>query len=320
MTRYVVRRLLEMGITLILASMLIFLILNFIPGGPFDAQVQTRARNDPGYLDRVNRLIGLDKPLHVRYIDWAARVVQGDWGRSWVTQTGRPVIEIIRQRLPNTLQLMVTSLLVSLAIALVVGITSAIKQYSVLDYFVTAFSFFGISMPVFWLGLILILIFSLQLRWLPVAGMFSPGHERDLVDRIEHMVLPVTVLSLLQVAGWSRYIRSSLLEVLRQDYVRTARAKGLRERLVLTRHALRNALIPVITVVALAIPGLFGGATITETIFAWPGMGRLLFDAVNGADWPIAQAILVITAALVVLSNLAADLAYAVVDPRIRYD
>lgn len=321
MTRYLVRRLIEMVITVILASILIFGILNFIPGGPFDAQLQTKARNDPGYLDRVNRLIGLDKPLHERYLIWAGKILRGDFGNSWVVQTGKPVGKIIfEERLPNTLQLMVTSLVISTVIALVIGVLSAIKQYSVLDYFVTGFSYFGLSMPVFWLALVLIMIFSLQLRWLPVAGMYDPGKQHDLLNRLEHLVLPVTVLSLLQIAGLSRYVRSSLLEVLRQDYVRTARAKGLPERLVLNRHALRNGLIPVITIMALQIPGLVGGATITETIFAWPGMGRLLYDAVLGADFPIAQAVLVIIAGLVVLSNLLADLAYAAVDPRIRYE
>jgi peptide/nickel transport system permease protein len=234
--------------------------------------------------------------------------------------SGRPVLTLIQDRLANTLTLMTTALVVSLVIALGIGIVSALKQYSLVDYLATGFSLFGISMPSFWFGLMMILVFSLWLGILPTSGMYSVGQQNNFLNRAQHLIMPVTVLSLLQVAQWSRFIRSSLLEVLRQDYVRTARAKGVAERAVMLRHALRNALIPLITVVALAIPSLFGGAIITETIFAWPGMGRLYYDAVLATDWPVAMGLLIITAALVVMSNLVADILYAVVDPRIRYD
>ncbi len=319
MTRYLVRRLTEAAITVLFASVLIFLILHLSPGGPFDALAQTKARNDPGYLDRLNRLVGLDKPIHERYLNWASRVVRGDWGDSWVVSKGRPVETLIMERLPNTITLMGSALLVSLLIAMGIGILSAVKQYSWFDYLATSFSFAGISMPTFWFGLQLIFIFGLWLRVLPISGLHSVNKANDLGDRLAHLVMPVAVLGLVQVAQWSRFIRSSMLEVLRQDFVRTARAKGLGGRAVLVRHALRNALIPLITVVAIAIPNLFGGAIITETIFAWPGMGRLYIDAVAGSDWPVAMGLLVITALLVALSNLLADLLYAVVDPRIRY-
>ncbi len=319
MTRYLVRRLIESAITVLFASVLIFLILHLSPGGPFDNRVAGRAIKDPTYLDRLNKLVGLDKPIHERYLDWASRLVRGDWGTSWSVSQGKPVIGMIMERLPNTVELMASALLLSLIIAMVVGIVSAVKQYSWFDYLATALSFGGISLPTFWFGLQLIFIFGLWLHWLPIAGLYTPGHQNDWVDRIQHIIMPVMVLSIIQVAQWSRFIRSSMLEVLRQDYVRTANAKGLGARAVLLRHTLRNALIPLITVVAIAIPNIFGGAIITETIFAWPGMGRLYFDAVSGSDWPVAMGLLIITALLVVLSNLLADVLYAVVDPRIRY-
>jgi peptide/nickel transport system permease protein len=215
--------------------------------------------------------------------------------------------------------LMTTGLVFSLLIAIVIGTISATRQYSLLDNVFTAFSFFGISIPAFWFGLIMLKFFGLELKIFPVGGVYSVGKQDDLLDRLWHLLLPMIVLSLLQVATWSRYLRSSLLETLRQDYVRTARAKGQTERLVLFRHAFRNALIPLVTVVALAIPTLFGGAIFTETIFAWPGMGQLLIGAVNALDWPVAMGVVIITAGLTILANFLADVVYVVVDPRIRY-
>lgn len=324
MANYLIRRFLEGILVLLVTSVLIFFILHLSPGGPFDQIAFGKGRLGQDYLENMNRLLGLDRPLHERYLTWIVNVVQGDFGESWRVTMGRPVLEMIWERLGNTLQLMLASLVVSLAIALAIGILSAIKQYSVWDYLVTTLSFFGISMPIFWFGLMMIIVFSLKFRewglpYLPVAGMATLGSEENVWDRLWHLVLPVTVLSLFQVAGWSRFIRSSMLEVLRQDFVRTARAKGLSERIVVARHALRNALIPLITVVALDLPNLFSGAIITETIFAWPGMGRLFLGAVLESDWPIAMGILLIGALLVVVSNLIADLLYAVADPRIRY-
>jgi peptide/nickel transport system permease protein len=319
MIRFLVRRTIEMGITLVLASVLLFGILNLAPGGPFDARVAAAHIQDPGYLDRLNHLIGLDKPIHERYLSWVGNVMRGNLGESWTMARGQTVNAIIGSRLPNTVMLMTTGLLFSLLIAIVIGTISAVRQYSLLDNVFTAFSFFGISIPAFWFGLIMLKFFGLELKIFPVGGVYTVGHQDDYLDRLWHLILPMIVLSLLQVAQWSRFLRSSLLETLRQDYVRTARAKGQVERLVLFRHAFRNALIPLVTVIALAIPTLFGGAIFTETIFNWPGMGQLLIGAVNSLDWPVAMGVVIITAGLTILANFVADVAYVVVDPRIRY-
>ncbi len=319
MTGYLVRRSLQMLVVVFFASALIFFILNFVPGGPFSTLRASSPRITQADIERLNRLLGLDKPVHMRYIDWLKGIVTGDWGTSWSVARGVDVLKLIQSRVGNTLLLMTSSLVLSLLIAFPIGIYSAVKQYSKLDYLVTAFSFVGISMPTFWFGLMLIIIFAVTLRWLPAGSMATPGYEWDPIDRLKHLILPMVVLSLFYVAGWSRFIRSSMLEVLRQDYIRTALAKGLGRGTVIFKHALRNALIPVITVVALALPDLFAGAIITETVFAWPGMGRLYYDAVFSSDWPVAMGILVMTALLVVIANLIADIAYALVDPRIRY-
>ena len=308
-----------MGITLVLASVLLFGILNLAPGGPFDARIAAAHIQDPGYLDRLNHLIGPDKPVHERYLDWVGNVLHGNLGESWTMARGQTVNTIIGSRLPNTVMLMTTGLLFSLVIALVVGTISAVRQYSLTDNLFTAFSFFGISIPAFWFGLIMLKFFGLELKLFPVGGIYTVGHQDDLLDRLWHLILPMIVLSLLQVAQWSRFLRSSLLETLRQDYIRTARAKGQTERLVLFRHAFRNAMIPLVTVIAIAIPSLFGGAIFTETIFNWPGMGQLLIGAVGALDWPVAMGVVTITAGLTILANFIADVAYVVIDPRIRY-
>lgn len=264
-------------------------------------------------------------------------VLRWDWGDSWSLARGQAVTTVIGSRVTNTLILMTTVTVISLAIAIPIGIISAVKQYSKLDYAVTTFSFFGIAMPVFWFGLLMIILFTLKFRewglpYFPSGDVFTtrvtPGSIQDvlgivpytLADRVVHLFLPVTVLTLLYLAGWSRFMRSSMLEVLRQDYVRTARAKGLRERAVIAKHAARNALIPLITIVVFQIPGIFSGAILTETIFNYPGMGRLFIDALGRDDWPIVMAILFITAILVVIATLIGDILYTVVDPRIRFD
>src|SRR5436305_9718719 len=280
MTRYLVRRSIEMGITLVLDSMLLFGILNLAPGGPFDQRIAAAHIQDQTYLDRLNKLIGLDKPIHERYLLWVTGVLRGELGESWTIARGQSVNKIIGSRLPNTIMLMTTGLIFSLLIAVVIGTFSAVRQYSLADNLFTAFSFFGISIPAFWFGLIMLKFFGLELKIFPVGGIYSVGHQDDLIDRLWHLILPMIVLSLLQVAQWSRFLRSSLLETLRQDYVRTARAKGQIERIVLLRHAMRNELIPLVTVIALAIPAPFGGAIFTETIFIWPGMGQLHVNAV----------------------------------------
>ncbi|MBN2003474.1 MAG: ABC transporter permease [Anaerolineae bacterium] len=263
-------------------------------------------------------------------------VLRMDFGRSW--SSNQPISDIIENRLPQTITLTLTSTILSLIVAIPVGIYSAVKQYSALDYVVTTFTFFGAAMPVFWLGLMLVLLFSISfqkwgLPYFPAGSVTSvrtppdgsllrlmnitPG---DFMDRAIHLVLPTATLSLLSMATWSRYMRAAMLEVLRQDYVRTARAKGLVERLVIVKHAMRNALIPIVTIVVFTIPGIFGGATITETIFSWPGIGRLYFDALGKSDWPLVMVVLFISSVLTVIATLVGDILYTVVDPRIRYD
>lgn len=260
-----------------------------------------------------------------------------DFGWSWKMAPGQPVSGLIMSRLGNTITLMATSVFLSLLIGIPIGIYSAVHQYSKVDYIATTFAFFGSAMPVFWFGLMLILVFTYQFKewglpFMPSKGVFSvreapPGsllallgtEPGSLVDRIVHLVMPAVMLSLLYMAGWSRYSRSSMLEVLRQDYVRTARAKGLFERVVIVKHALRNALIPVITILMIDIAGIFSGAILTETIFSYPGMGRLYFDALAFNDWPVVMAYLFITAVLVVLATLVRDVVYTIIDPRIRF-
>jgi peptide/nickel transport system permease protein len=308
-----------MCVLMLAISALVFLIINFAPGGPFDTALFGTGHVTQAQVDRLNELIGLDKPWYERYFIWLRSVVQGDWGTSWGVAYGQPVTTIIFDRLGATLLLMGVSTVIALAIALPIGIYSAVRQYSWADYLVTAFSYFGLAMPTFWFGIMLMIVFSVYLGWLPTSGMFTPGQEGEPLDLLRHLAMPVTVLALIEVAVVSRFMRSAMLEVLSQDYLRTARAKGLSERIVIARHAIRNALIPVVTIVGLRIPVLFAGAVVTEAIFSWPGMGQIFFQAVLASDWPVVQAIIVITAFLVIASNLVADLLYAVVDPRIRY-
>jgi peptide/nickel transport system permease protein len=286
----------------------------------------------------------LTNPYRGILSDWAGfhgnghGVVRLDWGVSWKMAVGQPVVMLFASRLGNTLLLMSLASIISLTVAIPIGVLSAVKQYSLLDYFVTTFSFFGASMPVFWFGLMVILLFSFKfhdwgLPYMPAGGvvMVRPAAQGQVLsylnatpggvlDRAIHLVMPAMVLSLFSMATWSRFTRTSMLEVLRQDYVRTARSKGLRERIVIGKHALRNALIPVITIVVFQIPGLFGGAIITETVFAYSGIGRLYFTALSVDDWPIVMIYLLISTFLVVLATLIGDILYTVVDPRIRLD
>jgi peptide/nickel transport system permease protein len=260
-----------------------------------------------------------------------------DFGFSWKLAPGQPVSDLLMSRLGNTILLMTTAILLSLIIGIPIGIYSAVNQYSKMDYAATTFAFFGSAMPIFWFGLMLILIFTYQFKlwglpFMPSTGVVSvreapPGSFLDLinvtpgslVDRGVHLILPAIMLALLYMAGWSRYSRSSMLEVLRQDYVRTARAKGLFERIVVIKHAMRNALIPIISILVFDIAAIFSGAILTETIFSYPGMGRLYFDALAQDDWPVVMAYLFIVAALVVIATLIRDIIYTIVDPRIRF-
>jgi peptide/nickel transport system permease protein len=318
MGRYIIRQLLQAIPLLIAISFVVFMVMTAAPGGPLSAY-ENNPRLTPEDLARLQEKFGLNTPAPVRYLNWLGSFVQGDWGYS-ISQH-RPVIDMITEKLGNTLLLMGLSFILSLLIAFPVGILAASKQYSWFDYFTTTFSFIGLSIPIFWSGLMAIIIFSVTLGWLPSTGTHtvSLNDNFDLGDRVAHLILPVTVLALNSAGQYTRYIRASMLEVLGQDFIRTARAKGLRERIVFWRHAIKNASIPVVTVAALDLPALFGGAIITESIFAWPGMGQLFWRAANPPDYAVLIDIVTISAALVIFFNLVADVLYAWLDPRIKY-
>ncbi|NPV68741.1 MAG: ABC transporter permease [Anaerolineae bacterium] len=322
MTRYIIRRLIQAVPLLIAISVIVFAIVEIAPGDPAQMYVDPEKGADPEYIVQVRRSLGLDQPVYVRYVSWLVKTLQGDFGFSF--RTRRPVALEIGDRLPNTLLLGGVALVMSILVAVPIGIISALKRYTLIDYILSTLALVGISVPVFWVALVLLQVFAIHLNWLPGVGMRSvrvqyEGFEATL-DVIRHMILPATVLSLAQTASWSRYQRSALLEVLGQDYIRTARAKGARERRVIGLHALRNALIPMVTLIGLSVPSIVTGAFITETIFGWPGMGRLGVESINGRDYPIIMAVTMLSAVLIVVGNLLADIAYAWVDPRIRYD
>ncbi|MFL5735294.1 MAG: ABC transporter permease [Chloroflexia bacterium] len=366
MTTYLIRRLIQGFFVLVVASFVIYSILIITPGGPMD-QIN-EIRQDPSkhvskyFIDQMLQRYKLDKPYPLNYLVWlfdpsetseiqgidtvvpkgidvtigpwrirGSGVLTGDFGKSVNMAKGVPVMDMIGSRIGFTLALTITALTISLLIALPIGIISAIRQYSRMDYAVTAFSFVGLSMPTFWLGLMLIIFLAvlpklwhqqngwIWLPYLPPGYIADTGQEGNVANRVYHLVLPVAVLAFVSIAGYSRFVRSSMLEVLRQDYVRTAWAKGLSQRVVILRHALRNALIPVITIVTLSLPGLVAGAIVTETVFSYAGMGQLFAKSVFQLDIPIVMAFLVIITTMIVISNILADVLYAVTDPRIRY-
>lgn len=315
MSRYILRRLLIAIPLLIGITALLFILMQQVPGGPL-AVYGANPHMHAADRARLIHAMGLDLPMHQQYFKWLFSALRGDLGHSLFT--GRPVLEMIAERTPNTLLLMGISTLLSLIIGVSLGIFSAIRPYSKFDYVATTGSFLGYSLPTFWFGIMLMMVFAAKLHWLPAGGMHSLGQEGNWLDCLPYLVLPVTVLSIVSIASWSRFMRSSMLEVMQADFIRTARAKGLSERLVISRHALRNALIPVITVVMMALPGLFGGAVMTETIFSWPGIGRLFYDSLGKSDYPVMMGVLLISAGLVVVFNLLADVLYSVIDPRMQ--
>ncbi|MBI5699990.1 ABC transporter permease [Candidatus Saganbacteria bacterium] len=275
--------------------------MHLAPGDPTALFIDPNV--DPGELARVRANWGLDQPIPVQYIKWLWNAVRLDFGRSYMT--GQPVIGEIAERLPNTLILMIPSYILTLLICIPVGVYSAVKKGGWFDNTFTVLSFAGMSIPTFWVGLMLMLLFAVQLDWLPATG---------------NLVLPLITMTIGSLAGLTRYQRAAMLEVLNQDFIRTARAKGLPERVVIFKHALRNALIPIVTIMGLSLPDLFGGAFIIETIFAWPGMGRLGVQAIFSRNYPLIMGIVMFSALLIVLGNLFADIGYALVDPRIRYE
>jgi peptide/nickel transport system permease protein len=317
MTTYALRRLAQMVPLLFGITVVLFAVIQAAPGGPEAALLDSGRVVDPALIQAYRERLGVDRPVAEQYVRWVGGALRGDLGVSF--STGRPVAEMIAERLPATLELMGTAFLLAAVLAFAVGTLSAVRQYSWWDHLGTGLSFAGIAMPVFWLALILQLLFGVWLGWLPVAGTHTVG-DSSLRDHLAHLVLPAFVLSFRYVAGWSRYLRSSLLQALRADYVRTARAKGLPFRVVLGVHALRNALIPVVSVMALDLAGLFSGAIITETVFAWPGIGRMFVHAMFARDYPVLMGILLLGSCMVVLFNLLADLVYGMLDPRIRYE
>jgi len=319
MGRYIIRRSLQAIPLLLLLSIFMFLLIHALPGGP--EQVIFNPHLDAAGRAALRARFGLDDPLPVQYLKWLGNCLVGNFGYSFADN--QAVSALIGQRFPATLQLFSISLLVALVLAIFLGVISAIRQNSPLDYTVTTISYFGLAMPVFLLGLFLQDIFAVQLHWLPVSGTSTLGMTYDpfnaFIDHLLDLVLPVIALSVLFVAGWSRYMRSSMIETTKQDYMRTARAKGVSPMSGLVRHALRNAVIPLITVVAIDFGAIAGGAVITEGIFAWPGMGSLFFDSLQSRDYPVLLAILLLSGFFVVLFNLIADVLYGVMDPRIRY-
>ena len=313
---YLLRRVAGMIPLLIGVSLILFGVLHLAPGTPLDVYADNPSVSQTA-LDEMKVALGLDQPLPIQYVKWFTAFFQGEWGYS--IRTARPVTVEVAERLGPTLLLGGSAFVLALLLAVPLGILSALRRYTAVDYTITLASFLGISMPVFWLALMLQLLFSVQWRVLPSAGMMTIGGG-GLLDVLRHLLLPAVILAFASVAGWSRYMRSSMVEVLSQDYVRTAKAKGLEARKVVWRHALRNALIPVITIVALDFAGIISGAVITETIFAWPGIGRLFIDSMNGRDYPVLMALMMLGSFALVASNLLADLAYAAADPRIRYE
>jgi peptide/nickel transport system permease protein len=316
MGQYVVRRLLQALPLLLAISAVSFTILKVTPGGPLAAY-----EGNPNFTDadreRLEKAFGLDQPIPVQYISWLGQFLTGDWGYSFSSH--QPVLALIGERLPNTIYLMGTVFITVLLLAIPIGVIAAVKQYSWFDHLVTGTTFAFLSTPTFWLGLLLIIVFGLQLRLFPLGGIDTPGKPFDILDRLRHLVLPVATIALVQLGSHVRYLRASMLETIGQDYIRTARAKGLRERVVIMRHGLKNAAIPLVTVVALDVPELFVGALVTEQIFGWPGMGRLFWDAATRSDYPVLMGILTVSSALIILANLLADVVYGYLDPRIRY-
>ena len=324
MTGYILRRILQAIPLLLLISIAVFALMQAIPGGPL-AAYENNPNISPADLARLQEELGLNVPKWQQYLNWLGAILQGDWGTSLVTQ--RPALVEIGERLPNTLYLSVIAFLLALLIALPIGILSAVRQYSLFDHVMTTIAFMGHSIPVFWFGLILIIIFNVTIKnpatggpLLPGGGMYTIGEPFSLTDRLTHLLLPVGVLTLHNLSNHVRYMRAGMLDVLLQDYIRTARAKGLMERVVILRHALKNAVLPLVTIIGLEIPGLFNGALLTEIIFSWPGIGRLFFNSIERADYAVMMGVLMMSASLIIAFGLVTDIVYAALDPRIRFE
>ncbi|OGS33219.1 MAG: diguanylate cyclase [Elusimicrobia bacterium RIFOXYC2_FULL_34_12] len=322
MKNYIFRRLLLTIPVFFGITVITFLVMHLSPGKPTDILTDMNQKITAEAKHRLVALYGLDKPVYVQYGMWFKRLVKLDFGKSF--KDDRPVIDKIAERLPVTLLLNFCSIILIFAIAIPIGVFSAVKKDTIFDKITTVTVFLGFSIPTFWLAILLMILFGVQLGWLPITGFRSINFDEltfigKTFDILKHLILPVFVSAFTGLAGLSRYTKSSMLEVLHQDYVRTARAKGLPEKAVIFKHALRNALIPIVTIVGLTVPDLIGGSFIFETIFAWPGMGRLGYEAIMSRDYPVIMCVGTIVAVLTLIGNLLADIAYAYVDPRIRY-
>lgn len=318
MLAYFIRRVLINIPILLGITFIIFLLASLMPG---DAVLAMISADTPVSADMIKMRqgeLGLDLPLHIQYFRWMGNLLQGNLGYSFVS--AESVSEMIVMRIPATLELMGISLLISIILGLTLGTISALKQYSWMDYSLTVLGFIGISIPDFFLGMVLVFVFALKLGWFPTSGFTTGGEEFTILDNLRHVFLPALALSLVRTAVFMRYTRSSVLEVLGNDYVRTARAKGLKPRLVILRHVMRNALIPIITIIGVNLGVLFAGSVIIETIFQWPGIGMMFINAVTGRDSPVIMGYVLLTSTIVLASNLLTDLSYSLVDPRIRYE
>jgi peptide/nickel transport system permease protein len=318
MTTYILRRIL-ISVPIILAiTVIVFLLASMMPGDAVMAMISSDSPMEADLIKLRQGQLGLDLPLHEQYARWLGNLAKGSLGYSF--QTGDPVGQMILTRIPATLQLMGVSLVIAVILGVFLGVVSALKQYSALDYSLTLFGFTGISIPDFFLGMILVFIFALKLGWFPTSGMVTAGTEYSLADNLRHLALPALALALVRTSVFMRYTRASMLEVINDDYVRTARAKGMSETVVIVRHILRNALIPVITVIGINLTVLFAGSVIIETIFQWPGIGMMFINAISLRDSPVIMGYVLVSAFVVLLANLATDVTYSWADPRIRYD
>lgn len=323
MSAYILKRFLQIIPLLIGITLVSFIIMQLAPGDPVDLMAERTATSEE--RARIRAVYGLDQPVYVQYWVWLTNMLGGNFGYSYVR--GRPVLELILERLPNTVYLNAVVAVVIYALAIPIGVASALRQYSSFDHAITSFAFLGQALPNFWFGLLLIYGIALRFEFVPISGMTTYGISIAthsfwvvFVDRLRYLILPVTVMGLSAVAGITRYMRSSMLEVIRQDYIRTARSKGLSERVVIYKHAIRNALLPIVTLLGFEIPILFSGSVIIESIFSWPGLGTLSINSIFMRDYMVVMAFNVIGATLVIIGNFAADLLYVVVDPRITYD
>jgi peptide/nickel transport system permease protein len=321
MLSYITKRLLLMIPLLFGITLITFIVIHLAPGNPVEVQTEMSLKVTAQAKDNLKKLYGLDKPLHVQYLDWLKRFTKLDFGKSFVD--GRKVTDKIIERIPITLTINILSLLLIFSLAVPIGIFSATKQYSLFDKLSTIFVFIGFSTPAFWLALLLMILFGVNMGILPISGIQSidvseMGPFDRILDWIRHLILPVGISAFGGIAGLSRYSRSSMLEVIRQDYIRTAKAKGLPEAAIILRHAFRNALMPIVTILGLSVPGLIGGGVIFETIFAIPGMGQLFYSSTMARDYPTIMGVLVIGAILTLFGNMIADISYAIVDPRVR--